>query len=249
MGWLLTTISFFSLVSLSAVNALACSCASRLPCQAYGEASAVFVGTVRDIRITTATHSNYGRSKRVVRLSVDSAFRGIKGSEVDVTTGMGGGDCGFEFVPAEQYLVYAYENEGRLSTGICSRTRSISKAAEDLNYLRGLASAKPGATITGKVIKNSRNKNGEYEKQLLAHIKIAIKGPTKREIETDNKGQFRVEGLPAGLYSVKVSLPEGLAVTGPFEQEVTVTDRGCGVVEFWFEPAARTSNPVADRRW
>jgi Carboxypeptidase regulatory-like domain/Tissue inhibitor of metalloproteinase len=237
MRWLLITIGAFSLAVLSAGNALACSCAARLPCQAYGDASAVFIGTVIDSRMINVTQSNYKRNKRVVRLSVDSAFRGIKGSDVEVMTGMGGGDCGFEFVPAGQYLVYASEYEGKLSTSICSRTRSISRATEDLNYIRGLATAKAGATISGKVVRNRQNQNGGYENQVMAHIRVTIEGPAKRETKTDDKGQFSVEGLPAGPYMVKVSLPVGLALTGPSEQKVTVTDRGCAVVEFWFEPA------------
>ncbi len=244
MRCLFIAIIVFALMALSAGNALACSCVERLPCQAYGEASAVFVGTVIDSRIITIKQANYGRSRRAVRLSVDSAFRGVKGLEVEVTTGLGGGDCGFGFVPTQQYLVYASEHEGKLSTGICSRTRSISRAAEDLSYIRGLARAKPGATISGKVVKNRRNKNGGYDNLPLADIKVTIEGQTKREIETDIKGQFRVEGLPAGPYVVKVSVPGQSKVTGSPEQKVKVTDRGCAVVEFWLDPAGKLSRSL-----
>lgn len=244
MRWLFIAITVFAFGALSAGNALACSCAERVPCQAYGEASAVFVGTVIDSRIITIKQGNYERRRRAVRLSVDSSFRGVRGSEVEVTTGLGGGDCGFGFVLTEQYLVYASEHEGKLSTGICSRTRSISRAAEDLSYIRGLATAKPGATISGKVVKNRPNKNGGYDNLPMAGIKVTIEGQTKREIETDMKGQFRVEGLPAGAYVVKVSVPEGLDVTGAPEQKVEVTDRGCAVVEFWLEPAGKLSSSL-----
>ncbi|CAN5720784.1 hypothetical protein BH18ACI4_BH18ACI4_09070 [soil metagenome] len=239
MRWLFIAITVFALVALSAANALACTCLERAPCQAYGEASAVFVGTVINSRILSIKQGNHESSSRVVRLSVDSSFRGVKGSEVEVTTAMGGGDCGFGFVPTQQYLVYASENNGKLSTSICTRTRSISRAAEDLSYIRGLAQAKPGATISGKVVQNRRNKNGGYDNLLLAHIRVTIEGRTKREIKTDKKGQFRVAGLPAGPYVVKVSVPERLGVTGVLEQKVDTTDRGCAVVEFWLE----TSEP------
>lgn len=257
MRWLLIAITLVGLMEFSAGDAFACSCAERLPCQAYGEASAVFVGTVRDSRIITITQSNYERTKRVVRLSVDSAFRGVKGSDVEVTTGMGGGgDCGFEFVTNEQYLVYAYEYEGKLSTSICSRTRPVSRATEDLSYIRGLATAKPGATITGRVVRNRRNQDGRYENQVLPDIKVIIEGPTKRETKTDDKGQFRVEGLPAGTYIVKVSLPEGLAATEASEQKAEVTKGGCAVVEFWLEPLAKLrrtarhyAKPLTWPRW
>jgi len=236
MRSLFIPIAVFAFMALSADSVFACSCLERAPCQAYGDASAVFVGTVIDSRIITVKQGNYERTKRVIRLSADSPFRGVKSSEVEVTTGLGGGDCGFEFVQSQQYLVYASEHEGKLYTGICSRTRSISRAAEDLSYIRGLATAKPGATIIGKVFRNRRSKSGGYENLPLADIKVMIEGQMKTEIKTDVKGQFRVEGLPAGPYVVKVSVPQGLAVTGTPEQKVEVTDRGCAVAEFWLEP-------------
>ena len=239
MRWLFIAITAFAFVALSAGSALACSCLESAPCQAYGEASAVFVGTVIDSRVITTKQDKYERGTRAVRLSVDTPFRGVRDPEVEVTTGMGGGDCGFRFVPTKQYLVYAYENKGKLSTGICSRTRSVSSAAEDLSYIRGLAKAKPGATISGKVVRNRRSRNGGYENLPVAGTRITIEGQTKRKIRTDVKGQFRIEGLPAGSYVVKVSVPERLGVTGVLEQKVDTTDRGCAVVEFWLE----TSEP------
>lgn len=239
MRWLFIAITGFAFVTLSAGDVPACSCAERLPCQAYGAASSVFVGTVIDSRMITTKQGNYERSMRAVRLSVDSPFRGVKGSEVEVMTGVGGGDCGFGFVATEQYLVYASEYEGKLYTSICSRSRSISRAAEDLTYIRGLAGARPGATISGNVLRNRRSKNGGSENLPSADVKVVIEGQTKRELKTDRKGHFRVEGLPAGRYVVKVSVPLGLHVIGPAEQKAEVTDRGCAVVEFWVEPAGK----------
>ncbi|MFN2512660.1 MAG: carboxypeptidase regulatory-like domain-containing protein [Pyrinomonadaceae bacterium] len=241
MRWLFIATVFAS-VMLSAGNALACSCLESAPCQAYGEASAVFVGTVIDSRVITTKRDKYERSKRAVRLSVDTPFRGVTGSEVELTTGMGGGDCGFGFVLNKQYLVYAYENKGKLSTGICSRTRSISSAAEDLSYIHGLAKAKPGATISGKVVRNRRSKNGGDENLPLAGTKVTIEGQAKKNIKTDMKGQFRIEGLPAGSYVVKVSVPEGLHMSGAHEQKVEVTDHGCAVVDFWLEPIRKPTS-------
>lgn len=158
--------SIVSLLTLSAAKAFACSCAGELvPCQAYGQASAVFVGTVIEIRTITIKRNTYETRQRAVRLSIDSPFRGVEGAEVEVQTGLGDADCGFGFVQAQQYLVYAYEHEGKLSTGICRRTRSIAKAAEDLSYIQGLATAKPGATISGEVVRYRRNEKGGLDNQ------------------------------------------------------------------------------------
>lgn len=79
------------LLVLSAGKAPACSCAgTQVPCQAYGQASAVFVGTVIDSRTITIKNSNYERQMRAVRLTIDSPFRGVEGPEVEVLTGLGG---------------------------------------------------------------------------------------------------------------------------------------------------------------
>jgi Carboxypeptidase regulatory-like domain len=234
-----------ALLTLSAGEALACSCAGTLtPCQAYGEASAVFVGTVIDSRTTTIKRGNYDSQRRAVRLSVDSPFRGVEGAEVEVQTGLGGGDCGFRFVQTQQYLVYAYEHEGKLSTGICTRTRPISKAAEDLHYIQELATAKPGATISGEVVRYNRTEQGGLDNQPLAGITVTIDGQTKKEIKTDTKGQYRIEGLAPGEYLVKVDLPKGFDTSGAREQRVKVTDRGCAVVEFWLQPVGKLSGRV-----
>src|SRR5207249_568634 len=95
------------------------------------------------------------RQMRAIRISLDEVFRGLEGAEVEVLTGFGGGDCGFGFKQAQQYLVYAYrsENDGNLHTSICTRTKSISEANDDLTYIRGLSKAKTGATISGEVMK------------------------------------------------------------------------------------------------
>ncbi len=233
------------LLVVSAGKAHACSCAgSKVPCQAYGEASAVFVGTVIESRTITVKRGNYDSKTRVVRLTIDSPFRGVEGAEVEVQTGLGDADCGFGFVQTQQYLVYAYEHKGKLSTSICTRTRPIASAAEDLRYIQGLATAKPGASISGEVVRYRRNEKGGLGNQPLAGITITIDGQATREIKTDTKGQYRVEGLPAGEYLVKVALPERFDSRGAPEQKVNLADRGCSVVDFWLEPEGKLSGRV-----
>ncbi|HZI86207.1 MAG TPA: hypothetical protein VFD48_05200, partial [Pyrinomonadaceae bacterium] len=89
MKSLLISLSVLALLTFSAGNALACSCAEQAPCQAFDAASVVFIGTVIDSRRIKVTQDNYERERMAVRLSVDSAFRGVTGSEVELTTGLG----------------------------------------------------------------------------------------------------------------------------------------------------------------
>src|SRR5438067_2996451 len=158
------------LVLLASSRAFACECAGTRPtCQEYWEAKAVFSGTVIESRRVTVNEGTYSHEMRAVRLSIDQAFRGIEDAEVEVLTGFGGGDCGFGFRQTEQYLVYAYrsERDQKLYTSICSRTRLLADAKADLAYIRGLAKAQPGGTISGDVVKYLRDANGTLANQPL----------------------------------------------------------------------------------
>jgi hypothetical protein len=120
----------------------ACSCAgSGSPCEAYGNASAVFTGIVTGRSFIQIKDGGDEYSQLKVSFSIEQNFRGIAGSVTEVITGLGDFDCGFHFERGERYLVYAHriEEDKRLYTSICTRTRSLSEAGEDLKYLRGLS--------------------------------------------------------------------------------------------------------------
>lgn len=76
--------------------------------------------------------------RRRVRLKVDQAFKGVSNGEVEIYTGWGGGDCGYDFRSGSRYLVYAYEVRGTLRTGICSSTKSAEKGSGEISILRRL---------------------------------------------------------------------------------------------------------------
>src|SRR5436853_1034278 len=151
---------------LIAPSAWACSCApigSNPPCQAAWGVSAVFTGTVTDItepspisppprgsgattgrRLANEPNPSLPPRNRVVHMQLGEAFFGVpnESKEIEIITGLGGGDCGYGFQVGTAYVVYAYKNsEGQLGTGICSRTRPVADAAEDLAYLRSIATA------------------------------------------------------------------------------------------------------------
>lgn len=234
------------IVGLCGVDARACSCAGEsAPCQEYWEVTAVFIGTVIEGPLVTVKEGEFKHQQRAVRLSIDEAFRGVEGAEVEVLTGLGGGDCGFGFRRAQQFLVYAYRSESdqKLHTNICTRTRAISEADADLVYIRGLSKAKPGGTISGQVFRYSRNDKGTLNNQPLAGVRVTIAGPEKHEAVTDAKGEFRIEGIQPGEYTVVPAAPKGLAVGGP-DRKITVSDRGCGVVPFWLRSSAQIAGRV-----
>jgi hypothetical protein len=68
----------------------------------------------------------------------DAAKKNPQPSEDTIEVWTPFGDCGYDFQSGETYLVYANNDEGSansLSTDICTRTRRLSEAGEDLTYL------------------------------------------------------------------------------------------------------------------
>jgi hypothetical protein len=243
-----TLILVFALfiIGLCSVDARACSCAGpSAPCEEYWEASAVFIGTVIEGREVKVKEGEFEHSMWSVRISIDEAFRGVEGAEVEVMTGLGGGDCGFGFRRSQQFLVYAYrdKDDQKLYTNICTRTRSISEADPDLVYIRGLSKAKAGGTISGEVVRERRNETGGSKGEPLAGVKVTIDGPQKAEAVTNAKGEFKIEGVQPGEYTVVPTVPKQLAIRGP-DKKITVADRGCAVVYLWLESSSRISGRV-----
>ena len=128
-------------VFLAFDTAYACSCSpAGPPCDYYGEAAAIFLGRV----VGSAQRKSYvdeNGDKTVydvgkIRFLVQENYKGAPGYEVEIHSGTGGGDCGYWFLRNESYVVYAYKSSaGGLTTNICTRTRHVSHASEDLEYL------------------------------------------------------------------------------------------------------------------
>jgi Tissue inhibitor of metalloproteinase len=232
-------------ISVSSQTANACTCGGTgSPCESYGSADAVFVGTVvaerENERPKKADRNDIDWIPMAYKFSVEQSYLGVSGTEAEVFTGRGGGDCGYDFKVGQRYLVYAYRyNNNKLSTGICTRTRPFSSANEDLAFLGTLSSAAPGVTIHGAIY-DREGKSGPVSPDIL----ITLEGESDRkEIPPDGEGRFRVSGLRAGKYKVSVKLPDTLTTYRP-EQEITVADRGCARVGWYVTDNGRVTGRV-----
>jgi hypothetical protein len=230
----------------------ACTCMpSGLPCQAYWTTSTIFTGEVIEITATPSDNERLpGYSQKLVRFAVSEPFRGVSGTLIDAITGNGGGDCGYPFRVGNSYLVYAYRDpkDNKLYANICSRTRPLSEAGEDLEYIRNLAKADAGATIFAFVNHYRRVKaDDSYQPPgPLSGIRVIIEGKG-RSVEglTDSGGQFRVAGLPPGNYKVRFTVPDGLW-TSEAERGIEVQDKGCAVVGVTLEANTSLSGKLID---
>ncbi|MFC0186895.1 hypothetical protein ACFFJY_01285 [Fictibacillus aquaticus] len=113
-------------------TALACSCAQNPdPKKALGNATAVFSGVVTDIKRT----GGLWESSVAVKIVTINVWKGQKNNSFIIYTAEQSASCGYEFKKGEEYIVYAYENDGKLSTNYCSRTALLKDAKEDLQAL------------------------------------------------------------------------------------------------------------------
>jgi hypothetical protein len=113
----------------------ACKCRQPpAPKVALEASSAVFSGKVTNIET-----DNQG----IVRITfeISRTWKGTKESSVKVSTATTSAACGYKFKKGESYLVYCYRSDSRgkkpgiLHTNICTRTRSLKMAVDDLKEL------------------------------------------------------------------------------------------------------------------
>lgn len=99
----------------------ACSCTGEVSfAQAVSSSAEIYVGTVVDVRSAAPEYPYMVRA----RLAVSQYWKGSPGDTASVLTGQDSGICGFDFVPGEEYLVYAqpYTSGSDLFTHSCSRS-------------------------------------------------------------------------------------------------------------------------------
>ena len=235
--------------------ASACSCGpSGPPCQAYFNSDAVFVATVRSIEVRAVAHERIEDmiTRKLVRFSIERAARGVQGSEIEVSTSMYQGDCGYGFKIGRRYVVYAHRLEdGTLGASSCSRTRAVSEARDDLAYLSALGSPGTGARVSGSVkyqnlfVKPSRRAKPEG----VTDVQVLVRGSAGVfSATTDAEGRYDINGVPPGAYEIEVLPPAvftKLGLWGSFDIE---DPRACQVNNFWLYYAGRIVGTVLEGR-
>lgn len=150
---------FFVLFTSAPSTAYACSCV-ELPSvkEEYERSAAVFAGKVLEVKERQQIN---GQRTKSVLFDVTTTWKGVSESQVFITTGFDGGDCGYEFKQGKEYIVYASQSSmyggNALVTTICDRTNEAASAKEDVTILG------KGKTPTEQVnLKNSGQDIGVY---------------------------------------------------------------------------------------
>lgn len=261
-------ISLFLFVLLllfgSVEQVLACSCKAERPvCEALGGNDVVFVGKVVGGKQTTVINEGVTENWTVgeIHFQVEEGFLGVKkGSQITIRSGKGGGDCGYWFKSEETYLVYGYGNSTNgFSTNICTRTRHISRADEDLDLLRKLVSKKSGANLLGIIreeagLDDYNFQNTKPSKSINILLQPVSKNGKVYKAKTDADGKFEVTGLLAGEYKLIPLLAKNKVLNRWSQTKIESNGFGCltqwAVIENKNELKGSVinaeGNPVAD---
>ncbi len=237
------------LLASHADPALACSCfRSGPPCQATWAADAVFTGTVVSLEQTERETLGERSQATIVTFRVDRGFIGPQTGSLTALV-MTFSTCAYAFTSGGQYLVYASKTEGGLTTGICSRTRPIAEAQEDLRYLTTIGSSGPGGRVYGRIneIRRDPAEARFVDYGPVEGLTISLRGlAAARDVVTGPDGRFEITGLPPGKATVSIALPPGFEPS-EVEQPIDVTDsRACSEISFAITPVAGASGWVVD---
>lgn len=247
---------FFYLVALVLVTipsvVYCCSCAYSTPAMAFNDSKVVFIG-----KMTGGTEKNtvtdQGGTHEIesgeVTFEVEESFKGKPGKTVTVQiASMKGTSCGtYGLRRGETYVVYAYAYKpDMLSSGVCTRTGTVSQAKEDVAFLRSLPPGGSGGTITGRIWLDTRAIKFGGSRP-LGGVSVSITGPTQKAISvvTDKEGKFEASGLPEGTYKVTPKFPRNY-YSDRDSDEVILADLGTASTSFEFYFKGRVLGQIFD---
>jgi hypothetical protein len=215
-------------MAITPASLLACTCAHPPPPGPNGVSSsvergpdkdeAIFEGSVAnaqlkgslvDAKVGDLIAADVGEDSlfMLVSFDVSRSYSGQPRKNVEVRTGLGGGDCGYPFEVGKQYLVYGWKDEsGQLFTGICSGTGLLEDRKADIASLRGdpVISLGPehgvpaSTALCGHIVKS--NQASSTENRLLL-ISVGDKSPVPSdEAEVNDDGSFCATNVSPGEY-------------------------------------------------
>jgi hypothetical protein len=220
------------IVVSDARDARACSCMTGTPlCETLWNTPVVFAGEVIEIADVPGSSSSPFPANRLVRFRVEQSWREEVSREVEVRTGSGGGDCGYTFIKGVRYLVFARRNGEQLNTSICSPTKPISDAGEDLEYLKTAFKPSVAGRVFGRVTFQRRDPDAPI--MPLKDFTVTLSdGRKERSTKTDADGRYVFNGVNTGVYGIRLNVPSTQHAFGKKEVEL-VDPRGCAAADFY----------------
>lgn len=131
-----------SMLAIETESACACSCAPPgSPDEELTRATAVFTGKVVGLAKPLDGFGPISSADPIkVTFQVYTVWKGSISQTTTITTSRSGASCGYTFEKGSEYIVYAHGPENDLAVSLCSRTRPLAVADDDLAVL-GVGSA------------------------------------------------------------------------------------------------------------
>jgi len=221
------------------IDVAACDCVyPGRPCNAFAQSAYVFSGKVTKVSKTSVQSKNGEYQEPLYTFAVEGSYRGLNGKpQAEVVSGSGGGDCGYTFKEGERYLVYAGLDQpsGKLYTSICSRTRLLSDAVDDLKYFAEKDDPAHGAGIEGWIDELSRDPDNSVKvigPLKGAHLKVSSKS-RHWIVTTGEDGRFQLWGLQPGTYVVT---PQFAPKFAEDSRTIVLKAKSCADVRFLATP-------------
>jgi hypothetical protein len=181
----------------------------------------------------------------VYHFRVDDNIYGADSKEVDVYTGIGGGDCATSFTIGLKYLVDAGKSRGLLTTSICRGNELASNAESRIAELRARRRETYGPSSIHGYLHLDRMPpygisplDGKPVTGVTIHM-VSSDGRTFTT-QTNQSGIFDLDNVPAGSYHFVADLPPNLALdpyTSGTERPYRFPDRACLDVDLRANPA------------
>ena len=201
-----------SVLVLTSLDALACSCGAKPSVlAAYERADVVVSGRLVSVEKVPpdGEENRYYDGIRSATLVVEKVYKGNLRVRDEVKLGQGNGDCSWTFtegIVGQQFLFYLPRTpDGEFwSVSSCGRSHYLENATEDLLYLDNINKLRGKTRVSGHY---GYGRPAGFE---LANKKIVIRGEKETyETITDEHGVFEVYDLPAGKYVLEPELQNG----------------------------------------
>jgi hypothetical protein len=192
------------LLLASAGTVEGCTCSGSdvaAPCELYRKAPVAFVG-----RVVGETTDG------LLRFQVSRRLKGVPAGQVRVVAHDSVFGCGFRFGKGEEYVVFAERNKDGVievfecSDTVWSTTWNVSYAA--VAFVESLRKPAAGGLVYGEVELLMAATNPW--KKPVEGAAVILRGGGEERRTTTVKGRYEFAGLPAGVYTVSVSMPAGL---------------------------------------
>lgn len=192
----------------------------------------IFIGTVTKDDRAEGRAVLYGEcsftSLQTATITVKEVF---SGSPPKTLTIHAGDVDGFYFAKGDSYLIVASRQPDGSLVANPAATRYLSEVKDDLAYLRSLSQKPASVDIFGTVWGVTPNPHGmevPYAKPESLPVSVTKAGFI--EIKTNSTGQYKLTGLPAGRYTIRLNTD--VPTESDRVQTVDIPPRGCAEINF-----------------